>query len=96
MKKLYNLLFSFAFLTITTSCYKGNFQDKNQKYTIEQFMNSTQIFGSDFSADEKSVLITSKESGVLNAYSINIETGEQTQLTHSSENAIIARSFFPL
>ena len=95
MKKLYTLLFSFPFLTITTSCFNGNFLDKNQKYTIEQFMNSTQIFGSDFSADEKSVLITSKESGVLNAHSINIETGEQTQLTHSSKNAIIARSFFP-
>ena len=58
-------------------------------------MSITQIFGSDFSVDEKSVLITSKASGVLNAYSINIETGEQAQLTYSSENAIIARSYFP-
>ena len=59
-------------------------------------MNSTQIFGSDFSADEKSVLITSKESGVLNAHSINIETGEQTQLTHSSKMPLSLGLFSPL
>jgi dipeptidyl aminopeptidase/acylaminoacyl peptidase len=95
MKKLYNLSLTFALLAITNSCYKRDLLNKNQKYTIEQFMNTTQIFGSDFSANEKSVLITSKASGVLNAYSINIETGEQTQLTNSSENAIIAQSYFP-
>ena len=95
MKKLNKLLFTITFLTITTSCYKKDFQRNNQQYTIEQFMNTTQIFGGDFSADEKSVLITSKASGVLNAVSINIENGEQTQLTHSSENAIIAWSYFP-
>ena len=90
MKKLSALLF-----LIMLSCEKKEDLSQNERYTIEQFMNTNQVFGGDFSADEKTILMTSKASGVLNAYSIDLETGEQTQLTHSSENAIIARSYFP-
>jgi Tol biopolymer transport system component len=90
MKKLSLLLF-----LIALSCEQKDDLSQNHRYTIEQFMNTTQVFGGDFSADEKTILMTSKASGVLNAYSIDLETGEQTQLTHSSENAIIARSYFP-
>jgi Tol biopolymer transport system component len=90
MKKLSGLFFLIAF-----SCGQKDLVTKSHKYTIEQFMNTTQVFGGDFSADEKTILMTSKASGVLNAYSIDLETGEQIQLTNSSENAIIARSYFP-
>ena len=90
MKKLSIVLF-----LIALSCEKKEDLSQNKRYTIEQFMNTTQVFGGDFSADEKTILMTSKASGVLNAYSIDLETGKQTQLTNSSENAIIARSYFP-
>ena len=90
MKKLSGLFF-----LIALSCGQKDPVSQNHKYTIAQFMNTTQIFGGDFSGDEKTILITSKASGVLNAYRIDLETGEQTQLTNSSENAIIARSYFP-
>jgi len=90
MKKLSIVLF-----LIALSCEKKEDLSQNKRYTIEQFMNTTQVFGGDFSADEKTILMTSKASGVLNAYSIDLETGKQTQLTNSLENAIIARSYFP-
>ncbi len=66
-----------------------------RQYTIEQFMDIVNIFGGSFSADEKTVLITSKQTGVYNAYAVNIETGEQQQLTQSTEDAIFADSYFP-
>ena len=66
-----------------------------KNYTIEQFMDIVNIFGGSFSADEQRVLITSKASGVYNAYAVNIETGAQEQLTQSAEDAIFADSYFP-
>ena len=52
MKRLSALLF-----LITFSCEKKEDLSQNERYTIEQFMNTTQVFGGDFSADEKTILI---------------------------------------
>ncbi len=38
-----------------------------KEYTIEQFMNTTRINSSAFSADEKSILFSSNKSGIWNA-----------------------------
>ena len=92
MKKLGSIL-CIATVLLTT-CSPQQEQPPKQ-YTIEQFMDIINIFGGSFSADEKSVLITSKETGVYNAFKVDIETGEQTQLTSSSEDAIMTDSFFP-
>src|SRR2546427_4097494 len=40
-----------------------------RQYTIEQFMNTTAMFGASFSPDEHSILVTSDQSGVFNARS---------------------------
>jgi dipeptidyl aminopeptidase/acylaminoacyl peptidase len=66
-----------------------------KQYSIEQFMNTTSIFGSSFSFDEKRILFSSNESGIYNAYSIPVEGGEVTQITDSKDNTIFALSFFP-
>ena len=68
---------------------------KTKEYTIEQYMDVDQIFGSSFSPDDSKILLSSKESGVYNAYSVNIETLERTQLTTSDDDAQFARSYFP-
>ena len=65
------------------------------QYTIEQFMNTVQVFGGSFSFDEKRLLFSSNESGVYNAFTIPVEGGEATQLTNSTENSIFAVTFFP-
>ncbi|MTI40408.1 S9 family peptidase [Fulvivirga lutimaris] len=68
---------------------------KPAQYTIEQFMDIENINGGSFSADESKILINSQISGIFNAYEIDIATGERTQLTNSSDNAIFARSYMP-
>ncbi|HEY0739867.1 MAG TPA: S9 family peptidase [Chryseosolibacter sp.] len=40
-------------------------------------------------------MINSKATGIFNAYEINLATGEQKQLTASTDNAIFAQSYFP-
>jgi dipeptidyl aminopeptidase/acylaminoacyl peptidase len=66
-----------------------------QQYTIEQFMNTISIFGGSFSFDETKILFTSNEDGIYNAYTIPVAGGDATQVTHSTDNTIVAVSFFP-
>ncbi len=51
--------------------------------------------GFTFFPDGKSILVSSDQSGIFNAYAINIETGAQKPLTHSTANATFAVSVFP-
>jgi dipeptidyl aminopeptidase/acylaminoacyl peptidase len=66
-----------------------------KKYTIEQFMATTSINGASFSTDEKRILFTSNESGVFNAYTIDVAGGVPQALTKSTTDAIYAVSYFP-
>ncbi len=65
------------------------------QYTIEQFMNTTSIFGSSFSHDEKYIAFTSDKSGVYNAYLMPVAGGAAEQITHSDSNSVIGLSLFP-
>lgn len=69
--------------------------DSVPRYTAEQFYNTTSVSGASFSPDQSSILVSSDESGVFNAYSIDIATGEKTMLTDSTTDAVFAQSFFP-
>ena len=64
-------------------------------YTIEQFMSSAWVFGASFSPDEEKILVSSDETGVLNAYAIPVAGGEPIQLTRSVDESIIALGYFP-
>jgi dipeptidyl aminopeptidase/acylaminoacyl peptidase len=66
----------------------------SQKYSIEQFMATTRVSGSSFSADEKRILFSSNESGVFNAYSVPVAGGKAVALT-SSKDTTYAVSYFP-
>ena len=48
-----------------------------------------------YSPDGTTILISSDESGVFNLYAIDLDDGNATQLSHSTDNAVIAISFFP-
>lgn len=65
------------------------------EYTIEQFLDTTAIFGGSFSPDEKTILFSSNQSGIYNAYVMPVEGGEATQLTDSTTDSIFALSYFP-
>ncbi len=68
-------------------------------YSAEAFYKTTDIgiAGGEyaFSAGDGGLLITSDESGVYNAYLLNLETNERTPLTASETSATYAISFFP-
>ncbi len=66
-----------------------------QRYTIAQFMDVVQITGGAFSPDDSKILINTKETGIFNAYEIDIASGEKKQLTNSDDNAIFGQSYFP-
>ena len=66
-----------------------------QEYTIDQFMDNESVIGSSFSHDEKRLLIGSNKTGIFNAYSLDLETGERTPLTDSEDRTIRPISFFP-
>lgn len=66
-----------------------------RQYTLEQFLDPYRIFGSSFSHDEKSILFSSNETGIFNAYTVPITGGKPQQLTHSSKESTFANSYFP-
>lgn len=64
-------------------------------YTIAQFMDIVQISGGAFSPDESKMLVNSKETGIFNAFEIDLKTKAMKQLTTSTDDAIFSRSYFP-
>lgn len=77
------------------SCTNAPKEEKPKEYSVTQFMDIVQIGGSSFSPDESKILLSSKETGIFNAFEINIASGEKKQMTNSTDNAIFARSYFP-
>ncbi len=66
-----------------------------RQYSIEDFLDTVRIGGSSFSADESSILVSSDETGIFNAYAINIRTGERRPVTHSTNDSTFAVDYFP-
>jgi dipeptidyl aminopeptidase/acylaminoacyl peptidase len=91
MKRTYLLL---AVLTLA-GCAPGTKDKPGKLYTMTQFMDIVQIGGGSFSSDESKLLFHSKETGIFNAYEIDIATGQQKPLTSSTDNAVFAYSYFP-
>jgi dipeptidyl aminopeptidase/acylaminoacyl peptidase len=65
------------------------------RYTIEQFMNTTAMFGASFSPDGRSILVTSDQSGVFNAYEIPVRGGKPQARTHSTTDGVFTVGYLP-
>ncbi|MCB0487101.1 MAG: alpha/beta fold hydrolase [Cyclobacteriaceae bacterium] len=91
------LLKSFYLLltVLMLGCSSGKHEQPPKQYSISQFMDIVQIGGSSFSPDETKILFSSKETGIFNAFEVDISTGEKKQLTNSTTNAVFANSYFP-
>lgn len=86
----------FCTLLIWCGCSTVPTEDKPPKsYTIAQFMDIVQIADGAFSPDESKILLNTKETGIFNAYEIDIQSNEKKQLTTSTDNAIFGESYFP-
>jgi dipeptidyl aminopeptidase/acylaminoacyl peptidase len=66
-----------------------------KQYSIEQFYKSTNAFGGAFSTDETKLLFSSNESGIYNAYEIDIATGVKKSLTSSTKESVFASDYVP-
>src|SRR6185436_1816227 len=65
------------------------------EYAIEDFMGTTAYGGASFSADGKSILVSSDQTGIFNAVSIPVDGSAPTPLTHSTTDSIQVQSNFP-
>ncbi|MDF2187494.1 alpha/beta fold hydrolase [Paraflavitalea sp. CAU 1676] len=65
------------------------------QYSIEQFYKSTNVGGGSISTDDKKLLVSSNESGIYNAYEIDIATGDKKALTTSAKESIFGNDYVP-
>ncbi|MEP7155027.1 MAG: S9 family peptidase [Betaproteobacteria bacterium] len=79
----------------TASAKAGATAKTPKRYTIEQFLATTNYNGASFSADEKRILFNSNETGIFNAYSMPATGGKAEALTKSTTDTTYAVSYFP-
>jgi dipeptidyl aminopeptidase/acylaminoacyl peptidase len=68
---------------------------KVRQYTIEHFLANTAYFGSSFSPDNRKILLSSNQTGVINAFVLPVDGGPAVQLTDSKVSAIRTLGYFP-
>jgi dipeptidyl aminopeptidase/acylaminoacyl peptidase len=65
-----------------------------KRYTIGQFMATTSISGASFSKDEKHILLSSDESGIVNAYAMPVGGGKPVPMTRPTTDSTYAVGYF--
>jgi len=86
--------------TVLVACNNADTKNETEarevkQYSIEQFYKSTNVGGGAFSSDESRLLISSNESGIYNAYEIDIASGEKKALTNSAKESVFANDYVP-
>ncbi|MFC0771920.1 S9 family peptidase [Terrimonas alba] len=81
------------------SCANSDTKEETPKevkqYTIEQFYKSTQVGGGAISSDDTKLLVSSNESGIYNAYEIDIASDQKKALTNSTKESVFANDYVP-
>ncbi len=67
----------------------------SRQYAIEDFVESTGVGGSSFSADETRLLFSSNKSGIWNTYSMPVAGGDWTPITQSTTDNNYSVAYFP-
>ncbi len=100
--KIYYLLVSHICILFLAGCHwvdrpssMVNPSLLTRQYTIEQFLDTTQLKSSSFSADKSKILVSSDETGVDNAFAIYADGSGSVQLTDSKVENIQVQGYFP-
>jgi dipeptidyl aminopeptidase/acylaminoacyl peptidase len=89
------VVFSFCVLVLLSACKTEKTENPPKQYTIQQFMDVKNMFSAGFSPDGRKILIGSNETGIFNAFELDLETGEKKQLTASDKESIYPAAYFP-
>ncbi len=92
---VYFLFITILFYQCQTSDSTNSETKEVQSYTIDQFLDNDNIYAGSFSHDEQTLLAGSNETGIYNAFKIDLETGERTALTTSEDESVWINSYFP-
>jgi dipeptidyl aminopeptidase/acylaminoacyl peptidase len=90
-----NLFLLTAALVLVTACQTPETEQPPKAYTIQQFMDVKNIFSAGFSPDESKLLLGSNETGIFNAFELDLKTMEKKQLTSSAQESVFPASYFP-
>ena len=85
----------FVVLLLAAACQKPTSETPPKQYTIQQFMDVKNIFSAGFSLDESKILLGSNETGIFNAFELDLKAMEKTQLTNSTQESVFPSSYFP-
>jgi Tol biopolymer transport system component len=91
-------IFYYSSLALLCSCASNEKAEQTREvkqYTIEQFYKSSQVGGGFFNSDDSKLLVNSNESGIYNAYEIDIASGQKKALTNSTNESIFGNDFVP-
>jgi dipeptidyl aminopeptidase/acylaminoacyl peptidase len=94
-KQLLVLILCYAAIASTHASASHDPKKPFKQYTIEDFLAITNYDGLSFSPDNSSILVSSDESGVYNAFAVPLKGGEPEQLTNSSKESIFVIDYFP-
>jgi len=94
MRKKLSIAFGICLLPLVWQCTTPE-EAPPKQYTIQQFLDVKNIFSAGFSPDESKVLLGSNETGIFNAYELNLQTLEKKQLTSSTVESIFPAGYFP-
>lgn len=95
---------SLAFLPLGFALFAGSILAKETpqakpkpvpRYTIEQLLGTTLYDDASFSPDGSKILVTSNQTGVINAFAIPVNGGKPVQLTDSKVSAVNSHGYFP-
>jgi dipeptidyl aminopeptidase/acylaminoacyl peptidase len=66
-----------------------------KKYNAKTFFKTTSYSGASFSKDESQILINNNKTGINNVYTVDINSGDETQLTFSKKGSFYGIAYFP-
>ncbi|MCH2216345.1 MAG: S9 family peptidase [Flavobacteriales bacterium] len=95
MKSYIPLLLAIMLLSCSEQPKEAVEKTPVKKYSIETLLNNKSIYMASYSHDESKILVGNNSTGIYNANMIDLETGEISPLTESTEESVWASSLFP-